>query len=295
MIHVESPGLFTTVQDLGRPGHAHIGVSASGACDPLSLRLGNRLVGNPENAAALEFTLQGGRFTFPEGAVIALTGSAFDASISFNTTCHVTTLSIGRAQSGARCYLSVRGGIAVPLVLGSASTHILSALGGHHGRALRKGDTLPIGPPPATPPRRRLRAHFPPRTTLRVTGAPQSTHFPLEAFYAATYTVTPDANRMGLRLQGPPLSSQIPTDMITEGVTLGAIQIPASGQPVILFVEQQTTGGYPKIANIIAADLPSLGQLKPGDRIRFTPVHLREAREALYIQERLIQSESSYE
>jgi antagonist of KipI len=297
MIHVESAGLFTTVQDLGRPGFAHLGVSASGACDPLALRLGNRLLGNPEGSPALEMTLQGGRFTFPDGALIALTGSAFDSPIPLNITHRIAandTLTIGRSQSGARCYLCVRGGIDTPLIFGSASTHILSRLGGHEGRALRRGDILPIGPEPATPPKHRLRAQFSPRSTLRVTDAPQSSHFALEAFYASTYTVTSDANRMGLRLQGTPLTSGIPGDMITEGVSLGAIQIPAGGQPVILFVEQQTTGGYPKIANVIAADLPSLGQLKPGDRIRFTRVDMREAREALYIQERLIQSENSY-
>lgn len=298
MIHIDSPGLFTTVQDLGRPGYGPIGVSTSGACDPVALRIGNRLLGNPENAAALEITLLGGRFRFPNGALVAISGSPFEMAIPHNTPHRLApneTLTIGRSKSGARCYLCVRGGIAVPLVLGSASTHILSGLGGHHGRALRKGDVLHIGAEPVTSPKRGLRAKISPRSTLRVTDGPQASRFHLDHFYAGTYTVTPDANRMGLRLQGLPIASEVPTDMVTEGVSLGAVQIPAGGQPVILFVEQQTTGGYPKIANVIAADLPSVGQLKPGDVIRFTRVDMREAREALYIQERLIQSENSYE
>ncbi|MCU1259488.1 MAG: hypothetical protein JWO80_2373 [Bryobacterales bacterium] len=308
-IRVESPGLFTTVQDLGRPGFGPIGVSASGACDPIALRVGNLLLGNTENAAGLEMTLQGGRYLFPEGAMISLGGSDFGATVDGSPVpvwvprevMPGQVLTVGRSQSGARAYLCVRGGVAVPLVLGSASTHILSGLGGLEGRPLRKGDVLPIGPEPERPPRRGVResaaAELGPRKMLRVTDGPQTDWFAdstISDFYASTYTVTPEANRMGLRLEGKALASGVSGDMMTEGVSLGCIQVPSGGQPVILFVEQQTTGGYPKIANVIAADLPSVGQLKPGDQIRFVRLDLREARELLYMQERLIRTESSY-
>src|SRR5467141_2589141 len=153
VIQVQAPGPFTTVQDLGREGFGPMGISPSGAADPISLRLGNRLVGNAEGAAALEMTLLGGTFLFPEGAVVALTGSDFGATLDGAPLEQWTSvearpgqaLRLGPTRSGARCYLCVRGGIAVKLFLGSASTHILSGLGGHDGRALRKGDVLKIG------------------------------------------------------------------------------------------------------------------------------------------------------
>lgn len=300
-IEVQSPGLFTTVQDLGRPGYGPIGVSAAGAADPTSLRVANLLVGNPRNAAGLEMTLQGGQFLFPEGAVVAFGGSYF--GVPLWTTLQVQPgqlLACGRSQCGARCYLCVRGGIRVPLILGSASTDIVSGMGGFEGRALRRGDRLEIGPEPETPPRRAVRpdivSALAPRNVFRVTEGPQCEWFTAESvatFYSSAYRVTPDANRMGIRLAGAPLQTVNSSELITEGVSLGCIQVPAGGQPVILFVEQQTTGGYPKIANIVAADLPAVGQLKPGDEIRFQRVALREARELLYMQERWINSADS--
>jgi antagonist of KipI len=307
-IEVLSPGLFTTVQDLGRPGYGPIGVSASGAADPTALRLANMLLGNPQNAAALEMTLQGGRFQFSGDASIALGGSNFSAAIDGQPVAPWTThqilsgqvLQCGRSQSGARCYLCVRGGIQVPLILGSASTHILSAMGGLEGRALARGDRLEIGPEPAAPARSVLHPDLLPllgsRHVFRATNGPQCDWFTPEtiaAFYSSAYRVTSDANRMGIRLTGPPLQATVPAELVSEGVSLGSIQVPAGGQPVILFVEQQTTGGYAKIANVIVADLPALGQLKPGDEIRFQRVDLREARELLYIQERWIASTKS--
>jgi len=245
-------------------------------------------------------TLQGGRFAFPAGAVIALGGADFESEVEGRvvapwTTCEVRpgeVLTCGRTRSGARCYLAVRGGIRVPLVLGSASTHVLSGLGGVEGRTLRRGDRLEIGEEPPAPPRTRLQVPAPlGREVFRVTEGPQADRFRAEsaaAFYGTRYRVTSDANRMGLRLAGAVLEMTDARELISEGVALGGIQVPAGGQPVILFVEQQTTGGYCKIANVIAADLPALGQLKPGDEIRFQRVDLREARELLYIQERWI-------
>ena len=185
----------------------------------------------------------------------------------------------------------------MPLFLGSASTHILSGLGGVEGRALRKGDKLMIG---EAEPEQRLKACatiIAPRKTLRVTRGPQEEWFPqaaLSAFYDGSYRVTEESNRMGLRLAGPPLDCDSLGHMITEPVSLGAIQIPAGGQPIILFVEQQTTGGYPKIANVIAADLSSVGQLRPRDEVRFQQVTPATARELICEQEDLLASEDLF-
>jgi biotin-dependent carboxylase-like uncharacterized protein len=306
VIQVQEPGLFTTVQDLGREGFGPLGVSASGVADAISLRLGNRLVGNAEGAAGLEMTLLGGTFLFPEGAAVALTGSEFGATVDGAqvgvwTSMEVKpsqTLRLGPARSGARCYLCVRGGIEVKLFLGSASTHILSGLGGHEGRSLRKGDMLKIGPANRAVPERRLSAnalnHVLPRKVLRVTPGPQSDWFPEAAqrmLYESRYRVAEESNRMGIRLEGGAAPEGTGGKMISEGVSLGAIQVPDGGQPIILFVEQQTTGGYPKIANVISADLHSLGQLRPRDEIRFERVDWETARALLREQEELLASE----
>jgi len=303
LIRVEEPGLFTTVQDLGRPGFGPLGVSPSGAADPIALRLGNKLVGNPEGAAALEMTLIGGTFMFSEPATVALAGSDFGATLDSApvpvwTALHVPpggTLRIGPTRSGARCYLCVNGGIAVEPFLGSASTHVLSGLGGFRGRALQKADILEIGPATCAFDGRTVPAavcqSLAPRKVLRVTDAPQIDWFTeasRSVFYTSMFKVTEEANRMGLRLEGPPLAMCPGGHMITEGVALGAVQVPPGGQPIILFVEQQTTGGYPKIANVIAADLASVGQLRPRDSIRFERVDLATARALLREQERTI-------
>lgn len=305
VIQVQAPGLFTTVQDLGREGFGPSGVSPSGAADPISLRLGNRLVGNDEGTAGLEMTLLGGTFHFPQGAVLALAGSDFSPPLDGTPVDMWTsfeagpgqTLRLGPTRSGARCYLCVQGGIAVAPFLGSASTHILSGLGGLDGRPLRKGDVLNIGPA-AAPFRKRTLAPrvlqlLSPRRVLRVTPGPQSDSFPdssRQLFYSSPYRVTEEANRMGLRLEGPPVLPLSAGEMITEGVALGAIQVPSGGMPIILFVEQQTTGGYPKIANVISADLPALGQLRPRDEVRFELVAWEAARALRREQENLLTS-----
>jgi antagonist of KipI len=304
-IQVQSPGLLTTVQDLGREGFGPLGVSPSGAADAVSLRLGNRLVGNPEDAAGLEMTLLGGTFTFPRTAVIALTGSDFAATldgapVELWTSTKATagqTLRVGSTRSGARCYLCVQGGIAVKPFLGSASTHLLSGLGGYQGRALRKGDVLQIGSSAASFQQNtiapRALERLSPRKLLRVTPGPQNDYFSKasrQRFYAGTYRVAEDSNRMGLRLEGQPIAQDSSGEMITEGVSLGAVQITAGGLPIILFVEQQTTGGYAKIANVISADLHSLGQLRPRDEIHFEQVDWGTARSLLLEQEQLLTS-----
>jgi antagonist of KipI len=286
-IRVLSPGLQTTVQDLGRFGWAHFGISASGAADPLALRAGNLLVGNAENAAAIEMTLTGGAFEFEAGATIALTGSDFGAGLPMWTAINLRageTVRCGGTRSGARCYLAVRGGIAVPPVMGSASTHIMTGVG---GRPLRAGDTLPVGDGAVRQPR----GVFQPLLSsgpLRVTAGPQAERFADELYHAG-YTVSEESNRMGLRLRGPAIPSP-PGQMLTEGTPLGAVQVPPDGQPIILFVEHQTTGGYPKPANVITADFWRLGQLRPRDTVAFELVGLETALSLLQEQERQLYS-----
>ncbi len=306
VIQVQAPGLLTTVQDLGREGFGPMGVSPSGAADAISLRIGNRLVGNREGAAGLEMTLLGGTFVFPEGAAVALTGSDFGATLDGAavhpwTSIEVKrgqTLNVGPTRSGARCYLCVQGGIEVAPLLGSSSTHLLSGLGGHEGRALRKGDLLKIGEAKDSYRKRTVAANalrdLTPRKVLRVTPGPQNEWFSESSqrtFYSSAYRVTEESNRMGLRLEGAPVTLGPGGQMVTEGVSIGAIQIPSGGLPIILFVEQQTTGGYPKIANAISADLSSLGQLRPRDEIRFERVGWDTARSLLKEQEELLASE----
>jgi antagonist of KipI len=308
LIEVRAPGLLTTVQDLGREGFGPMGVSPSGAADPVALRIGNRLVGNAEGAAGLEMTLLGGTFVFPERAVVALTGANFggtldNGSIEMWSSLEVQpgqTLRMGPTRAGARCYLCVKGGIDVKLFLGSASTHLLSGLGGFEGRALRKGDVLRIRAANGgfrtfrkTKVAGRALEKLSPRKVLRVTAGPQSGWFTEDVqrvFYGNTFRVAEESNRMGLRLEGAAISTPFGGEMISEGVSLGAVQITASGLPIILFVEQQTTGGYPKIANVISADLSSLGQLRPRDEIRFERVELDTARMLLLEQEKLLAS-----
>lgn len=283
MIRAGFPGLLTTIQDLGRPGCAHLGVSASGAADALALRVGNRLVGNPEDTPALEMTLLGGAFTFDSETVVALTGSDFGAPGWKPLVMRAgETLRVGPTRSGARCYLAVRGGIDVPRVLGSASVHVLSGLG---GRPLRKGDVLAAGPEPARAPLWRGVDWRENRLApLRVTAGPQTDWFASD-LGGRRYQVKEESNRMGLRLAGPKIERRRPGDLLTEGVPPGAVQVPPEGQPVILFVEHGTTGGYPKIAAVISADLWRVGQLRPRDEVEFEIVTLEQALDLLRAQE----------
>jgi antagonist of KipI len=305
LLVVENPGLLTTVQDLGREGFGPLGVSASGAADPVALRLGNLLVGNEPGAAALEMTLIGGSFTFPGGAAVALAGADFISTLNGRPlevwVAHAVhpggNLTLGPTRAGARCYLCIAGGVQVEPFLGSASTHLLSGLGGFAGRELHKGDVLRIGTPKEKLWRRRISTRvlqaLKPGKVLRVTDGPQTDWFDEEAkraFYRSTFRVSEESNRMGLRLEGAPVKTVRAEEMISEGVSLGAIQVAPSGQPIILFVEQQTTGGYPKIANVISADMHSVGQLRPRDEIRFERVSLEEARALLIAQQAILNS-----
>ena len=286
-IRVLAPGLQTTVQDLGRFGWAHFGVSASGAADPLALRAGNLLVGNAENAAALEMTLAGAALEFESDAVVALTGADFGAGIPLWTAVPIragSKLECGATRSSARCYLAVRGGIAVPRVMGSASAHVMTGVG---GRPLRKGEVLTIGDGAVRLPRRVGAQDAPVAArngVLRVTPGPQAEWF-VDEWCGPSYIVAEESNRMGLRLRGPAIPSHA-GHMLTEGVALGAIQVPPDGQPIILFVEHQTTGGYPKPGNVVSADFWRLGQLRPRDEVRFEMVTMEFALRLLQEQER---------
>ncbi len=289
-IHVAAPGFLTTVQDLGRFGYAHFGISASGAADPLALRAGNLLVGNAENAAALEMTLTGGEFSFEGASVIALTGADFGSSVEMWRPVEIpsgATVRCGHARDGARCYLAVRGGLDVPLVMGSASVHVMTGVG---GRPVRRGDAIAIGDGAVRRPRKPARGIPEPGGSagLRVTAGPQAAWFGDE-LYGASYRVSEESNRMGIRLRGPALPSP-GGHMITEGVALGAVQAPPDGQPIVLFVEHQTTGGYPKPANVISADFRRLGQLRPRDEVRFERVTMEGALGLLRDQEEWLYS-----
>jgi antagonist of KipI len=302
---VESPGLLTTAQDLGRPGFGALGLSPSGAADPVALRLGNLLVGNKPGAAALEMTLLGGRFIFPEGATIALTGADLGATVDGRAVEMWTPrriapgkkLTCGSTRDFARGYLAVAGGIRVQPFLGSASTHLLSGLGGFKGRSLRKGDVLKFGASVNNIPDRKISEQvlltYRPRRILRVTAGPQInilSERSKEKFFQSTFSVSESSDRTGIRLEGARLHTNSGGEMITEGVPLGAIQVTPSGQPIILFVEQQTTGGYPKIASVIGVDLHHLGQLRPRTKIRFERTSLDKARSLWIEQETLLNS-----
>ena len=306
LLVVESAGLQTTVQDFGREGFGALGISASGAADAVALRLGNLLLENKPGTPALELTLTGGTFLFPDGAVICLAGANFGAHVDGkvlelwrpHAILPGKRVVFGATQDYARCYMCVGGGVGVVEFLKSGSTHLLSGLGGWEGRALRNGDVLQIGKLLKNIRRRKLRPGvldtLKPGKKLRITRGPQFEWFAEEAHKALTsgeFAVSEDSNRLGLRLDGPRLAALGNAEMISEGTPLGAIQVTASGQAIVLFVEQQTTGGYPKIANVIGADLHSVGQLRPRDAIRFEEVSLGAARELWIEQQKLLGSE----
>jgi antagonist of KipI len=295
VMKVFNPGFQSTIQDLGRFGFSDLGISISGAADNVSLRMGNLLLGNDQNAAALEMTLVGGEFLFESDTIIAITGSDFQPAIDGNEIPLWTSVFVdagqkirfGATQSGARCYLCIKDGFETESVLGSSSTHILSGIGGHNGRALMKGDEIiyegcnykNLQPLKV---KSEIVLELMKNKILLVTNAPQTNNFSKETlnlFTSSVYSVSEETNRMGLRLTGPPLTKKSNDEIITEGVSLGAIQISHDGNPIILFVEHQTTGGYPKIANVISAHLYKVGQLRPRDEIQFSFVSIEKAYE----------------
>lgn len=298
-LEILSPGPLTTVQDLGRSGFGRYGVARSGAMDPFALRTGNLLVGNPEGEAVLEITLMGFRARALSPLVIAVTGGDLHPHLDANPLrmwrSHVIrkgeTLSFRGLHTGCRAYLALGGGIHVPPVLESKSTNLSSGFGGFEGRALRKGDILRSGSPEPFPEGKKkgldpgLLPSYRSPWSLRVLLGPQDEDFKREGiriFLETPFRVTPHCDRTGIRLAGPGVQrrEEVEESIISEGVVPGAIQVPGDGQPIILLGET-VTGGYRKIATVIAADLPFLGQLKPGDEVRFRVVSMEGALQAL--------------
>jgi antagonist of KipI len=315
-LHILRPGLQTTVQDRGRYGLQHIGVVPCGAMDPVALELANGLVGNRSDEAVLEITVLGPVVTFETDALIALCGAEMEASVGreampANRPVLVQkgmVLNARRTTLGSRAYLAVAGGIALPPVLGSRSTYLPAKFGGLQGRALRAGDSLPLVDNVSSLSLQRYKSlgnkkelaglrtvswsapslTLPARDPILI-HAMEGRHHALfdaaarRAFFDATWKVTPDSNRMGFRLAGPVLaragSGQPASEILSEPACLGTVQVPANGLPIALMADHQTTGGYPKIAEIAAADVPRLAQLAPGGTVQFARCTLEQARE----------------
>lgn len=273
-VQVLDPGALTTVQDLGRPGHAHLGVPRSGALDEQALRLGNRLVGNPESAAGLETTLTGVILRAVGALRFAVTGAGcavrVDArEVPWGRAVSVpdgARIEVGPAVEGLRSYVCVAGGFALDPVLGSRSTDLLSGLG---PAVLRAADLLPLGTPAAVAPEvevpRRGTGHV-----LRIDLGPREDWFTpasVEALDRATYTVGTASNRIGLRLDGTPLERSRAGELPSEPMVLGAVQVPPNGQPVVFLADHPTTGGYPVIGVVRREDLTVCAQARPGDRL----------------------------
>ena len=297
---VVKPGLLTTVQDVGRFGHQASGVPVAGPMDSFSHRLANQLVGNDPDAATLEITLIGPELVVEADTTMAITGALFDVACDDRTVPAGASFGVragarvkfGRIHHGARAYLAVAGGIQTPLVLGSRATHLVSRMGGLAGRALVAGDRIPIATGAGPRPHRKSAGlMLPPkgRALLRVLPGPQDHWFTPEALkmmVSVSFRISPRSNRMGYRLEGPPLPRVKDGELISEPVGIGAIQVPAAGEPILLMADRQTAGGYPKIGHVISADLPLAGQLAPGDFIEFVLCSPQEAVAALIARER---------
>jgi biotin-dependent carboxylase-like uncharacterized protein len=285
VITVLKPGLLTTVQDAGRPGWRRFGMPLAGAIDQRAYAVANLLAGNPLDAAVLEATLSGPALRFEADGSAAIAGADMKPTLdgtpvepwSAFPVRAGATLAFGAAALGCRAYLAVRGGIDVPSVLGSRSTYVRAAVGGLNGRPLKAGDAVPVGAaPPAATRLRRIPREFVPRyggeVQLRALPGPQDDYFTAEGMatlWSATWQVTPRNDRMGYRLDGPRIAHVGSADIVSDALGPGAIQVPGDGKPIVLAVDAQTTGGYPKIAWVIGPDLPALAQARAGARLRF--------------------------
>jgi biotin-dependent carboxylase-like uncharacterized protein len=279
------------LQDLGRTGQGRFGVSPSGAMDPLALTIANRLVGNPDGAAALEITAAGPEIVFETPTCFALAGGNLTPALAgepieiwrSHHAADGEVLTFGARRQGARCYLAVAGGLAVSPVLGSAATDLEAHLGGLDGGPLRAGQRIPIG---AAEPQPEQRVRLP---LLRVWADPFELRFiaspalpteTAERFSSAEWKLSPRSNRMGYRLDGPALAGGSSGAMLSEPISPGTIQLPADGQPILLMADRPTIGGYPRLGALIAADLPKAGQLWLGHTVRFVPCSLAAAEQA---------------
>ena len=303
MIRVLRPGLQTSVQDQGRYGLQHIGLCPGGAMDPVALSLANALVGNAVTEAALEITVIGPELEFESDTLVAVCGAEFAGGFPHNRPVLVPAggrVNLGRAARGARAYLALAGGFDLAPVLGSRSTYIPGAFGGFRGRALRHGDALPLKAESAELSRERFGrlkrrrersvpwsapSHTLPDREPIVVHVLEGQHFAdfdanvQRTFFDTVWRVASDSNRMGFRLAGP-LLARTATDEILSGPTcLGTVQVPANGAPIALMADHQTTGGYPKIAEIASADVPRLAQLAPGGQVHFAKCTLEMAAE----------------
>ena len=310
---VRSAGFLTSVQDLGRTGFRQSGVSVGGALDSHALRVANALVGNDDSAAGIEVTLGTLRLHFDDERIVAWCGGAFAVRINDEDLPPGHAGLVGKDEEltmvapneGGRAWLAISGGIDVPLVLGSRSTDLRGNFGGHEGRALRDGDELALGIKErrfeiADEERRRFQTAAPwgapaiwattgnRNALLRIVRGTDWDRFTTEAQEAVvtrSFTVTPDSDRMGARLDGPELERIDATDLLSEAVAPGTLQVPPNGKPILLLSDCQTIGGYPKIAHVITADLPIAAQLWPGDAVRFHEVSLAEAQDLLRARE----------
>ena len=294
---IEEAGLLTTVQDTGRWGYQHYGVSVSGAMDMAAHRRANRLVGNPPEAATLEITLVGPTLRFETAMRVVVAGAAFELrldarEVSTETVLHAQPdqrLAFGRRTAGARAYLAAAGGFTVAPVLGSRSTHLRSGMGGLEGRALRAGDRLTVGPALGVPRREPAAARWKRFLPLggarvRVLPGPHADLFEplvLRRLETARYTIRPESDRMGYRLDGQPLPGPDGLSLLSLGLPVGAVQILPSGGVIVAMADRQTAGGYPRVATVATADISVLGQLAPGDWIEFERCDQRTARKAL--------------
>jgi antagonist of KipI len=297
---VVKPGLLTTVQDRGRYGHQESGVPVGGPMDMFSHRLANQLVGNDSDAATLEITLLGPELIVEADTTIAIAGAHFEVAlddklVTPNASFAVRRgqrLKFGRILEGARAYLAVAGGIQTDAVLGSRATHLVSHMGGFSGRALAAGDRVPVVSDGGRRQQRKAVGLTLPtnhRALLRVMAGPQADWFQADALKTiagVSFRISPQSNRMGYRLQGPPLVRAREGELISEPLGVGAIQVPLAGEPILLMADRQTAGGYPKIGYVISADLPLAGQLAPGDFIEFHLCSRQEAVTALIARER---------
>ena len=305
-VHIVKPGLQTTIQDEGRWGLQSRGMPVAGPMDPCSYRVANALVRNDRNQAAFEIALIGPELEFEDERLVAVAGAEFALSLdgvdvppnAAFVAGAGSRLRFGARVRGSRAYLAIAGGVAVTPVMGSRATHLVSRLGGLEGRALAAGDRLPLGEARKGAGRfsAALSRIYPtpiwsPHAQVRLLPGPQREHFSsdaLDILQSAPYSIGRDSDRMGFRLEGPPLRHVRGADIISDATPLGALQVPASGQPVLLMADRQTTGGYPKVATVITADIGIAGQLGPGDTISFSMCTPREAVAALIAQEQAL-------
>lgn len=318
---IHEPGMLTTIQDMGRIGSQKYGVIASGSMDTWASRMANLLVENSETEAVLEMTFLGPKIEFTENTLIAVTGGNMNPNMDgrpfpMNRPVYLrkrAILEFGFAAEGCRTYLAVQGGLNVPFVMGSKSTYLRAQLGGYQGRSLKAGDKLPLSPAKPTvlssfAEKNLTESFWAPAWSIgktrlpqngetieiRVTPGPQIDWFTSEAiekFLSTPFEITQESDRMGYRLSGSILEKSRTEDMISEAIGFGSIQVPPDGNPILLLADRQTTGGYPKIAQIIQSDLPLIAQLSPGFSITFRMISFNEAESSIVMKEMDLEKE----